>query len=67
MGLYDYGFNSSDGPVRFDSVNADDELDIIELGYNVMFAMACENDDGPEFAQEIIGMRANRATRKYLK
>lgn len=65
MGMWDYGFNSSDGPVEFDSYCAADELEIIELGYNVMFSMACENDDGPEFAQSIIKMRASRATKKF--
>lgn len=59
---WDYNFNMSDGPISFDSTCIADEIDIIELGYGVMFSTACENDDGPDFAQQIIRMRATRAT-----
>jgi hypothetical protein len=60
--MWEYKFNSSDGPSAFDSCCVEDEVDIIELGYGVMFSTACENDDGPDFAQQIIKMRATRAT-----
>lgn len=59
--MWDCGFNSSDGPEYFNSQCADDELDIIELGYGIMFGMVAENDYDSDFALDLIRMRASIA------
>lgn len=60
-GFWSTGFNTSEGPVHFETENFWDELDALELGYGPMIAMFNENEYGPEHAYEVITVRAERA------